>query len=154
MAKYFKATLVTEYARDYLDAYGNSYDYADFLKIAHGQLEKEKASESITNNSIIIFDTDFIVIYIWAKIVFNKIEPWIIDRIKSYNDRVYFVMSPDVEWVSDGLREYPDLEVRRDIHRQYVTLLEKLNYHYHVIEGNDHESREKEVIARIKEMTS
>mgnify|MGYP003495395897 FL=1 len=149
VAVHFQATLATEYARDYLEEFGNEYDYEDFIKIANGQLIKEKKAESNKNNKITIFDTDFIVIYIWAKIVFNKIEPWIIDRINEYKDRIYFVMSPDVAWINDGLREYPDLEVRRNIHRQYVELLNKLKFQYYIIEGNDHEAREKEVIARI-----
>ena len=92
VAVHFQATLATEYARDYLEEFGNEYDYEDFIKIANGQLIKEKKAESNKNNKITIFDTDFIVIYIWAKIVFNKIEPWIIDRINEYKDRIYFVM--------------------------------------------------------------
>ena len=138
VAVHFQATLATEYARDYLEEFGNEYDYEDFIKIANGQLIKEKKAESNKNNKITIFDTDFIVIYIWAKIVFNK-----------YKDRIYFVMSPDVAWLNDGLREYPDLEVRKNIHSQYVELLDKLKFQYYIIEGNDHEAREKEVIARI-----
>ena len=58
-------------------------------------------------------------------------------------------MSPDVAWLNDGLREYPDLEVRKNIHSQYVELLDKLKFQYYIIEGNDHEAREKEVIACI-----
>lgn len=150
VARHFDAGLVTEYAREYLELHSNAYDYEDFIAIAKGQAEKEdKAVQNISKVQVLIFDTDFIVISIWAEIVFNKIEKWISSRTAGYHDRIYFVMNPDVEWVNDGLREYPELKDRQMIHQKYVELLESYGYEYYIISGTDHAERISKVIEII-----
>jgi NadR type nicotinamide-nucleotide adenylyltransferase len=145
------ATLITEYAREYLEINSNEYSFEDFQRIAIGQKNLEDtAFAKQKGNEILILDTDFIVIYIWSKIVYGFIEEWIIERLNSYDSRVYFLMSPDVAWVNDGLREYPDLQVRRAIHQQYVEALELFKCEYHLITGNDHSHRQNEVLNIIK----
>jgi len=147
------AKLIPEYAREYLELHSNTYTLEDFLIIAAGQKKVEDdALKNFRHREIIIFDTDFIVIYIWSKIVYGKVDEWIIERIKNYSDRIYFLMSPDVEWVNDGMREYPDIEVRRDIHLRYIEVLELFGCSYYLIEGNDHTVRQNEVLSIIKEL--
>lgn len=151
LAEKLQATLITEYAREYLEINSNEYSFEDFQKIANGQKNIENAAfAEQQEDEILILDTDFIVIYIWSKIVYGFIEDWIIERLKSYDSRIYFLMSPDVEWVNDGLREYPDLEVRRAIHQNYVEVLGLFKCEYHLITGNDHSQRQNEVLDIIK----
>ena len=146
VAQYFGGELVTEYARDYLELHSNTYDYEDFIKIAKGQACKEDDAIQANLGKMLIFDTDFIVINIWAEIVFNKVEHWISQRMSNYQDRIYFVMNPEVEWINDGLREYPDIKVREKIHSKYVELLDHLGYEYYIITGDDHFKRIRAVI--------
>ncbi len=150
VARYFNAILITEYARDYLEVNSNDYNYQDFIKIARGQAEKEDEAIKNPDSSLLIFDTDFIVICIWAKIVFNRVEHWISQRTARYTDRTYFLMSPEVEWINDGLREYPDREIRDVIHQNYIKLLDSYGYEYYIIGGTEHKERIRKVIEIIE----
>lgn len=139
--------LIEEYARLYLEEHSNTYNHEDFLEIAKGQAYMENhAMETAAEGDILVFDTDYIVIYVWSMIVFNNIPQWITNRIEHYPPKVYFLMTPEVEWVNDGLREYPDLEVRESIHRIYIEVLEKFNCKYFIISGPDYRARQEKAL--------
>ena len=152
-AAHFDAWLVPEYARTYLDVLTGNYTYNDFLNIVKGQAQVEdEAVEKVGEDQVIIFDTDFIVIHIWAEIVFGKIDPYITERLNNQKERIYFLMSPEVTWIDDGMREYPELKTRIDIHQKYIDLLEELSLMYFVISGTDYDKRTEEVIRIISEI--
>ena len=56
-----------------------------------------------------ILDTDLLTIKLWSYYKFNSVDKWIlkIDEQKKEN-RVYLLFKPDIEWVSDPLRENPN----------------------------------------------
>lgn len=147
LAEVLNGKLIEEYARLYLEEHSNSYDQDDFLAIAIGQAHMEnRALQTASEEDILIFDTDYIVIYVWSMIVFNVIPGWIVDRLNQYPPKIYFLMTPEVEWINDGLREYPDLAVRERIHRIYIEVLQKFNCKYYIITGSDYEERQKLVL--------
>lgn len=151
LSKHFQAPLVLEYAREYLDTHGHTYGYEDFLRIAAGQkIREDEALAAYNHHQLLVLDTDFIVIAIWSQIVFNRMEAWIAERAGNVKDRLWLVLTPEIDWDDDGMREYPDLEVRWDIHHQYVALLEKLQCPFCVISGNgDHAQRLAEAIQHV-----
>lgn len=139
--------LIEEFARVYLEENSNQYKHEDFIKIARGQAELEdKALRSASAGDILVFDTDYIVIYVWSLIVYGSVPDWIQQRILSYEPRVYFLMTPEVEWVRDGLREYPDLKIREAIHQTYIDTLRQFGCRYHIINGDNHSVRQLEVL--------
>jgi len=151
LANELNAILIPEYARLYLEQHDNHYDHDGFKEIAHGQKNLEdEAVNKAGPNDILVFDTDFIVIYVWSKIVYGSVPQWIIDRIHSYSKRLYFLMTPEVEWVNDGMREYPDPEVRRGIHQIYQKILEDFNMPYHIISGTEYEKRQLNMLKVAK----
>ena len=89
LAKALNIGYTEEYAREYLDS-NSTYKQGDLLKIAKGQLQKEKAN----HNPIAIHDTDLITIKIWSEYKYNKCNPWIIEQIEQQKAKIactYFV---------------------------------------------------------------
>lgn len=147
LSQHYKTAWVPEYAREYLLTHGTSYQYADLLTIAKGQLaleenaiaeivrkEKErhyggsdrKNSERpdeglfVKDDPIPLFiDTNMIVMKIWGEFVFGKCDTWILDQIVVRQYDGYLLCQTDLPWTRDELREYPDLISREKLYRMY-----------------------------------
>ncbi|MCO5276546.1 MAG: ATP-binding protein [Saprospiraceae bacterium] len=151
LAQQIDATHIPEYARLYLDQHNNQYNHAGFLDIAQGQLELENhAFENANKNDILVFDTNFVVIYVWSLYVYKDVPQWIKDRIRSYPDIIYFLMTPEVPWVNDGMREYPDLSTREKIHNIYIQVLQQFDLKYHIIDGDSYSERQDKMLQFTK----
>lgn len=151
LAQQIDATHIPEYARLYLDQHNNQYNHAGFLDIAQGQLELENhAFENANKNDILVFDTNFVVIYVWSLYVYKDVPQWIKDRIRSYPDIIYFLMTPEVPWVNDGMREYPDLSTREKIHNIYIQVLQQFDLKYHIIDGDSYSERQDKMLQITK----
>jgi len=147
LAQQIEAIHIPEYARLYLDKHNNQYNHAGFLDIAQGQMDLEnQAFVHAKKNDLIVFDTNFIVIYVWSLYVYKTVPQWIIDRIQSYPDIIYFLMTPEIPWVNDGMREYPDLSTREEIHKIYSNVLQQFNLKYHIINGDGYSQRHEKIL--------
>jgi len=128
LAEHFKTKWVPEYAREYLLTHGTVYQYEDLYTIAEGQI---KGEENVINNMInpqpVFIDTDLTVIKVWSEFVFNKCDNRILTQIAKRPYDLYLLCNVDLPWVKDELREYPDLESRRELYLMYKDLL--LNQH-------------------------
>ncbi len=71
LAKHYKAVMVAEYAREYLEKLGRPYEYHDILKIAKGQLAIENAVLKSTEK-FLFTDTEAIVTKIWCDVKFAE----------------------------------------------------------------------------------
>ena len=132
LAKALKTGYTEEYSREYLNC-NSKYKQEDLLKIAQGQLQKEKANP----NPIAIHDTDLITIKIWSEYKYNQCNPWIIEQIelqKSEN-RLYLVCKPDIPWEADPLRENPSN--RAELFEIYLSEIQNTKHPYYIIEGED-----------------
>jgi len=146
-----------EYARSYLLKHGTNYTYDDLMIIAKGQLELEdqytKALEDITGNAslqkpLLFIDTDMYVMKVWCEFVFGKCPTWILDRIVERNYDLYLFCKPDLPWVKDELREYPDEATRIKLYHHYKALLTEQPVPWAEISGTS-EDRIKKAIAAI-----
>lgn len=140
LAEHYKTVWVPEYAREYLLKNGKDYQYNDLLKIAEGQIALEektcKEIEANNNSSLVIIDTDLLVIKVWSEFVFNKCDNSILTQIANRKYNLYILCKPDLPWVKDELREYPDVETRNKLYNHYKDILVNQQVPWVEVSGN------------------
>ncbi|MEI8111393.1 MAG: AAA family ATPase [Chitinophagia bacterium] len=174
LAQHFHTSWCPEFAREYLLSNGKDYSFGDLLDIARGQLALEEEftrqlescwswseKESCWINSstlhtslrppILFIDTDMYVMKVWCEYVFGKCHPFILDEIAKRNYQGYLLCAPDLPWIKDELREYPDEKNRIELYHLYQDLLIHQSTPWKIIRGND-ESRLTFAIAAVQEM--
>ena len=151
LSKYYAASLVKEYAREYLITNGNNYTYDNLLDIAKGQISKEEiaieeASQTANSNTetqLVFIDTDMYVMKVWCEYVFNKCHSWILNTIVNQKYDLYLLCNVDLPWVKDELREYPDLITREKLYHYYKDIMVNQSIPWIDISGNYEERLQK-----------
>jgi len=157
LAQRFNTLWCPEYAREYLLKNGMLYTYEDLLHIAKGQVKLEEeylakvdsmqltvdSQPSTVNSKMLFIDTDMYVMKVWCEFVFGKCHPWILQTIVERKYDHYLLCAPDLPWVKDELREYPDLESREVLFKMYKDILVNQDTPWSIIEGNENERLEK-----------
>jgi NadR type nicotinamide-nucleotide adenylyltransferase len=149
LADHFSTIWCKEYARAYLLENGMAYSFDDLLTIAEGQLQLEE--EAISNcielhnqqgksgRPILFIDTDMYVMKVWCEFVFGKCHPQILKQIVARKYDGYLLCKPDLPWVNEELREYPDLATREILYHHYKDLLVHQSTPWFEVTGNDPE---------------
>ncbi len=170
LAAHYNTIWVKEYAREYLLANGTDYTFENLLDVAKGQLAGEekgiaeanrlmfnKKNETITNkathslpptpHSPLFIDTDMYVMKVWCEFVFDKIHPWILNKVVERKYDLYLLCNVDAPWVKDELREYPDLVIREKLYHHYRDIM--INQHVPWVDicGNYDERLQKAITA-------
>lgn len=132
LSEYFEHPWLPEYARTYLTELGRPYQDSDLLEIAKGQIKKEEELLS-KENAIVFLDTSMEVLKVWSEWKYKTCDPYILENFQSRPADLYLLLSPDMAWENDPLRENPhDRNVIFDIYQQE---LDQLNKPYEVISG-------------------
>jgi len=155
LAAQYQTQWVRENAREYLLKNGTDYHFDDLLDIAKGQISGEELGirnwESGSNNaspSSIFIDTDMYVMKVWCEFVFGQCHHWILNRIVERKYDLYLLCHPDLPWVKDELREYPDQRTREVLFRHYKDIMVNQDVPFVDISG-DYEERVKKAIEAI-----
>lgn len=149
LADQFSAHWCREYAREYLLEHGTIYTYDDLLTIAEGQLRLEEeavqvciqqhADQKKTGRPLLFIDTDMYVMKVWCEFVFGKCHPAILNQIVNRKYQGYLLCKPDLPWVKDELREYPDLQTRERLYHHYKDVLVNQSTPWFEVVGKDPE---------------
>lgn len=151
LAAHYHTLWVPEFARDYLLENGTDYTYDDLLHIAkeQQQLENEYAARlqypipnhqsPIPNPQYLIIDTNQYVMKVWCEVVFGNCHSWILNQAATGKYDLYLLCNVDLPWVQDGLREYPDLEMRRRLFLEYKDLVINDGTPWAIISGSGEE---------------
>ena len=131
LSVHFNTNWVKEYAREFLLKHGKDYTLNDLDLIAKGQIEAENKLVDLVQNNIeaantnkpLFIDTDLYVMKVWSEFVFNQCSYDILNGIVNHNYDLYLLCKPDIPWVSDELREYPDLITREKLFNHYKDIL-------------------------------
>ena len=162
LAAHYNTIWVREYAREYLLANGTDYTFENLLDVAKGQLAGEEqgldeanrlfVNESsemplTSNPSPLFIDTDMYVMKVWCEFVFDKIHPWILNKVVERKYDLYLLCNVDAPWVKDELREYPDLVIREKLYHHYRDIM--INQHVPWVDicGNYDERLQKAIAA-------
>jgi NadR type nicotinamide-nucleotide adenylyltransferase len=168
LATHFQTQWCPEFAREYLLEHGMDYRYDDLLTIAKGQLSLEdKYTSSIqhpvstiqhpvssiehptsNNHSLLFIDTDMYVMKIWCEFVFGKCHQLILDQIAARKYDLYLLCNIDLPWIKDELREYPDIEKRKQLYNIYKNTMLHQSTPWIDISG-DYDERFKKAIAAV-----
>ncbi len=132
LAEEYKANIVSEFAREYLQKLGRDYDFDDVIKMAKEQLHLEEE----VGGELAILDTDLTVYAIWIKEKYNKEIDWITEHLKVATDKIYLLCDYNIDWEEDELREHPNQEDRKRLFDDYKKLLDKYQLSYYVISGD------------------
>jgi len=143
LAAHFKCPWVPEYAREYLEKLDAPYTKKDVEKIAKGQIKTEDAAAK-KSKSLLICDTNLIVIKIWMEHKYGSAPDWIEEEIIKRKYHLHLLTSPDIPYEDDPLRENPELG--EYFFEKYVQLLGAFKLSYSVISGK---KRVQKAIERI-----
>lgn len=159
LAAHYHSLYCPEYAREYLLTHGKSYEYDDLLNIAKEQLQQEdeytQKLQAVLENSpvaknihpYLFIDTDMYVMKVWCEFVFDQCHKWILDQITERRYDLYLLCKPELPWVKDELREYPDLERRLKLYHYYKDLLVHQSTPWAEISGSYGERLQKGIAA-------
>ena len=156
LASHYATSWVPEYAREYLLKQGTNYSYDDLLTIAQGQVAlEEKYISALTaqnkEHTLLFVDTDMYVMKVWCEYVFGQCHPWILDQIVKRDYDLYLLCDTDLPWVKDELREYPDLESRRELYNIYKDIMLNQPVPWMNISGN-YEHRFQKAVKAVEEL--
>jgi nicotinamide riboside kinase len=103
------------------------------------------------NSQLLFIDTDQYVMKVWCEYVFNECHSWILRRIAERPYDLYLLCKPDLPWVADTLREYPDEKPRQELYHMYRDLLIQQHTPWIEVKGSYEERFEqaKEAVAQI-----
>lgn len=169
LAQHYKTLWCPEFAREYLLTNGTDYQYEDLLTIAKGQvaLEEEftvmvnspwsmvngswvnsRTLKTATHRPMLFIDTDMYVMKVWCEYVFQKCHQFILDQIVQRKYDLYLLCKPDLPWVQDALREYPDEKPRQELYHIYHDIMINQQTPWVEISG-DYEERLRQAIVAI-----
>lgn len=140
LAKQFKVSFFTEFARTYLVQKAGRYDLADLTQIA---LQQDLQRQVAKDERLAFYDTENLVIYIWSKVKYGKVDPAINTLLEQQEFTHYFLCRPDIPWESDELRENP--HNREELFEIYRSELDQRSLPYTIIEGSTDERLAKAI---------
>jgi nicotinamide riboside kinase len=134
LAAHYQTVWVEEYGRTYTEKMGPALTPLDFAHIAGGQLylEDEKAREA---NYFLFCDTELLTTQTWSEMYFDgTCQPWIVGAALQRQYDHHLLLTPDIDWVADGIRAYPQ---KRAWHFDRLhNLLSALNLPFTIVSGN------------------
>ncbi len=134
LAEHFQCLWVPEYAREYLEKINQPYSQADVEEIAKGQLRLEDTLAA-QSNSILICDTNLLVIKIWLEHKYGTVPAWIENEIRQRHYDLHLLTKPDIPYEPDPLRENP--EMGNYFFEKFKKELETIGAGYEIISGNE-----------------
>jgi NadR type nicotinamide-nucleotide adenylyltransferase len=148
LAEHYESLYCPEYAREFLLANGRDYNYQDLLSIAKGQIAleeehiaqlEERAAPLLENDGDIplFIDTDMYVMKVWSEFVFNNCHSFILEQIAKRKYDLYLLCEPDLPWVKDELREYPDHTTRLKLFHIYRDLMINQSVPWAIVRGQE-----------------
>ncbi len=169
LAAHYQTIWCAEYAREYLLNNGTDYTFDDLLTIARGQLLLQDEAErrivngelsmvnrelsdssshgvidrsqlTAYNSQLLFIDTDMYVMKVWCEYVFGRCHQFILDEIVQRKYDLYLLCKPDIAWVKDELREYPDEKIRVELYHIYRDILINQSVPWAEVSG-DYEDR-------------
>lgn len=134
LASVFQTSFAPEYAREYLEKTDGKYGFDDLIEIAKGQLLNEKKALKAASK-ICFFDTDMLVLKIWAQFRYGKIPKFIDTAFRESKIDGYLLCSPDIPWEPDPFRESPNEAERKLLFEIYENELIAAGKPYAIIHG-------------------
>lgn len=122
-----QVALEEEFAQQVVDGWQLTVDrekaYQDQSAHTPRQPSTDNRQHPSANRQLLFLDTDMYVMKVWCEYVFRDCHTWILNRIAERPYDLYLLCKPDLPWVKDELREYPDEKPRQELYHIYRDLL-------------------------------
>jgi nicotinamide riboside kinase len=133
---HFGGVVVGEYVREFIDAQQRDTVYADIPVIAQGQLDQEDAARA-TACALVILDTHLLSNMLWSRTLFGDCPAWVEHQLLQRHYDLHLLLAPEgVEWISDGQRCQPELELRQAFFSDSQRWFETHQQPYQIISGD------------------
>ena len=142
LEKCYKTKGAKEYARDFLFNTNGLYSQNDLVTIANGQISYELTVNKQHSN-LVLCDTDLLTIKIWSEYKYGSCDSRILNLLNKNSADLYRLMSPDIPWQEDPLRENPTN--RLELLQIYKKELDLLGIPYFLISGSINERLVKSI---------
>jgi NadR type nicotinamide-nucleotide adenylyltransferase len=149
LANHFKTSYVPEYSRSYLQQKEGNYSQKDLTLIAEGQIKLEDEHQQ-KHKSLLICDTSLEVIRVWSEWKYGNCDEFIINNAVQRTPDLFLLLTPDLLWHPDPLRENPD--DRTELFAYYQKTLSEYDAKVVIIRG-DREKRLTSAIEAIEDFT-
>lgn len=152
LAAHFREPWSPERAREFWDAHGG-ITAADLDELDRGQVANEEAAVARARR-VVFFDTDLITCVIWNDLLFPGACPaWVrveADR-RARRNTLYLLCAPDVPFVADPQRCFPDETTRQRTGELWREALASRGLPFVEIRG-DWAERERAAIAAVEQV--
>jgi NadR type nicotinamide-nucleotide adenylyltransferase len=148
LSEHFQVPHADEYAREFLAKSGGKYDADDLVAICKGQIAAEEAASAKAQN-LVVFDTDMLVLKIWALFRFGQVPSFIEESNYRRPYHLRLLCKPDLPWEPDPFRESPDDKERELLFGFYERQLTHAGATFEVVEGTGDE-RFKSAISAVE----
>lgn len=145
LATYFKADLVTEFARDYLTSTKGLYDKNTLDYILDQQIKLENKAK----HELIICDTSCFDIKVWSDFKYGESSDFINERVAQSDYDYTLLLKPDLPYQIDILRENVALENREKLFELFKREIKNSKKPFAIIDGVK-EKRTKKAISVIQ----
>lgn len=156
LAAHFGASQMPEYGRYFDifhkqgvdgDAKGEDWRDADFVKLAETHIAMRDAMAGQAP-SLIVEDTDILQTAIWADFLLGRRSPPLerLLRVATIADH-YLVLSPEVDWIDDGVRYAGKKKTRRWFFDEAVKRVRAAGATFDIVSGDDWAQRTSDAIA-------
>lgn len=145
-AQGLSAMVLPEYARSYVEQLARPYTYQDVCHIAEqNRLEAQLATPDLlqaaipsAHPEICLFDTELIITAVWLDEVYAHRPDWLTSPIpEDCRMDCYLLLSPDLPWVPDPVRENGDPLRRQYLFDRYLREVQRTGRPYTIISGAD-----------------
>lgn len=128
------------YARDYLGGDETIYTDEDFGRMAYLQAEQDYHALR-TANKVCFFDTDAVVTDYYSELYMGHRNKLVEAYISPDKYDVLLFLTPDVKWVSDGMRLNGDQKRREMLNDKLLSLYEEFGFKDKIVlvHGNYHQ---------------
>ena len=103
----------------------------------------------LCKSPIIFFDTDVLETASWSLLYFNEIPKIVSDNLNNKDIDLYLLLTPEVEWINDGTREFP--HKRKEHFNIIKDLVSKSGVKYYIIDGDKYVDRVEKCMSIISE---
>jgi len=132
LAEHYNTAFVPEFSREYLNKKNGKYSENDLTEILNGQLKLENSQVSKANKYLFC-DTDPLVIWIWSKVKYGKVDLKIEKELSNHKYDLYLLTYPDLPWEEDSLRESE--EKLTELFDLYLNKLQELGFPFKIVSG-------------------
>ena len=149
LGEHFNAPVSREFVREYVVGREGPLGYGDHGPIAKGQMAAEDDAIARATN-LVFLDTDLVSTVVYCDHYFGRCPAWIDELARSRRAQLYLLMTPDIPWEPDGVRDRG--ERRDEMHALFAAKLRALKLTYVEI-GGDRDERLARAVEAVEQLT-